>query len=87
MMKYVSRPKTAATKAISSIFWVTNIDIGKGDLHPPVVPTVLAVTDWLPPWVWIQIPGRDPVIYMTIISMCALGLISDGQQAFRKGGT
>jgi len=38
-MKYVSRPKSAATKdidntSISPIFGVTNIDIGKGDIDP-----------------------------------------------------
>ena len=39
-MKYMSKPKSAVVKdliLISLIFWVRNIDIGKGDIDLPLI--------------------------------------------------
>jgi len=45
IMKYVSRPKSAAVKDIDiADIFLRNIDIGKGDIDPPLVSTIMPVT-------------------------------------------
>jgi len=45
-MNYVSRPKSAAATILMSIlpiFWVRNIDIGYGDIDPPLTHIIFTV--------------------------------------------